>query len=295
MTVNEGASSDQVLHATDPDGDALTFSQVVGPTFMVVATTSATTGNVHLAPGFLEASCSMPNKVYTATVKASDGSLDDTKSFTITVVNVDHAPVANPGGPYTGCTGVPVTMNGSASSDPDGDPLTFAWNFGDGNTGNGATPSHTYASQGTFVVTLTVTDNCTPALSNTATTTATVGCQATISRCPSAPPVNLNSAGDLCVYIEPLAGCFNASDVSVGTVVMKYGSSTISTTGAGTLGDNCPINGTQDLKVCFTKANLNVLFGSLPNGTTPNVSVTVEGSTVSGCNFQGSIMFDVKK
>jgi len=106
--------------------------------------------------------------------------------------------------------------------------------------------------------------------------------------------VNLNSAVDACLYIEPIGGCFNAADVTVGTVVMKYGINTISTTGVGSPGDNCPTNGTTDLKVCFSKVNLGTLFAALPSGTS-TVSVTVEGSTTSGCQFEGSITFDVKK
>src|SRR4029079_14531769 len=50
-------------------------------------------------------------------------------------------------------------FNGAGSSDPDGTIAGYAWTFGDGATGAGATPSHTYAAAGTFTVTLTVTDN----------------------------------------------------------------------------------------------------------------------------------------
>src|SRR5207247_4817803 len=52
MTVNENATADQVITGTDPDGNALTFTKAAGPTFMTVTTTNATTGNIHLAPGF---------------------------------------------------------------------------------------------------------------------------------------------------------------------------------------------------------------------------------------------------
>ena len=36
--------------------------------------------------------------------------------------------------------------------------LTYAWDFGDGSTGSGVSPQHTYAAGGTYTVTLTVTD-----------------------------------------------------------------------------------------------------------------------------------------
>ncbi|MCW9018346.1 MAG: pre-peptidase C-terminal domain-containing protein [Kangiellaceae bacterium] len=57
------------------------------------------------------------------------------------------------------CTELACNFNGSGSSDPDGSIASYAWNFGDGNTATGATPSHTYASAGTYTVQLTVTDN----------------------------------------------------------------------------------------------------------------------------------------
>ena len=51
-----------------------------------------------------------------------------------------------------------VTFSAAGSSDPDGDPMTFEWTFGDGNTGTGLTTSHTYAQTGEYAVKLAVGD-----------------------------------------------------------------------------------------------------------------------------------------
>ena len=52
-----------------------------------------------------------------------------------------------------------VAFDATTSTDPNGDPVTYAWDFGDGTTATGATPNHTYAASPDHVtVTLTVTD-----------------------------------------------------------------------------------------------------------------------------------------
>ena len=51
-----------------------------------------------------------------------------------------------------------VTFSAVGTSDSDGDSLTFNWDFGDGNTGQGLTTSHSYASKGEFTVKLNVGD-----------------------------------------------------------------------------------------------------------------------------------------
>jgi chitodextrinase len=50
------------------------------------------------------------------------------------------------------------TFDGSGSSSAEGDITTWDWDFGDGNNGSGEVVTHTYASGGSFQVTLTVTD-----------------------------------------------------------------------------------------------------------------------------------------
>ncbi|TMQ59983.1 MAG: cadherin repeat domain-containing protein, partial [Candidatus Eisenbacteria bacterium] len=96
MTVTEGATANQAISATDPDGNPVTFSKTSGPTFEAVTTTSpgtgTATGNIALTPGFSDSG------TYSSTVTATDNGsppLSNSRSFTITVINQNRAPTLN--------------------------------------------------------------------------------------------------------------------------------------------------------------------------------------------------------
>jgi PKD repeat protein len=54
--------------------------------------------------------------------------------------------------------GTSVTLVSLLASDPTGNPLTFAWDFGDGTTGTGEATTHVYANEGDFFPKVTVTN-----------------------------------------------------------------------------------------------------------------------------------------
>jgi hypothetical protein len=67
------------------------------------------------------------SQVVTFELTVSGEGLSTSDSVNITVKNVDHAPVADPGSDQTVKEDVPVTLSGINSYDPDGDPVAYQW------------------------------------------------------------------------------------------------------------------------------------------------------------------------
>lgn len=114
---------------------------------------------------------SYPNGPSTVTVALrvtdNDGLLSAVDTLQVTVNNAP--PTANASAnPNPVDEGSSITFDGSGSSDPGGGPLTYDWDFGDGNSASGPTASHVYPDgPANYDVILTVTD------SDGATSTAT--------------------------------------------------------------------------------------------------------------------------
>jgi len=136
------------------------------------------------------------------TVTDNDGA-SAVKSTTITVNPPNVAPVpAIVATPLSGSAPMLVNVSGASSSDPDGSVVSYAWNFGNGLTADGALASTTYTTPGSYVVRLTVTDNRGAVRSTTVTVVAgatNVRPIAVISALPTSGPapllVQLGAAG----------------------------------------------------------------------------------------------------
>ena len=91
------------------------------------------------------------------TVIDDEGSFDS-QEIAIEVTNAP--PIANfsatDDAPTVGDT---VEFDASGSYDPNGEVVSYEWDFGDGTTGEGVKVSHSYANTGYYVITLTVTDD----------------------------------------------------------------------------------------------------------------------------------------
>lgn len=116
-------------------------------------------------------------------------------------IQTNTPPIANPGGPYTGYEGSPITFDGSASYDPDaGDSIVnYEWDLDGDNVfeANGVTVSKTWPDDYSGTVTLRVTD--TKGATDTKSTTVTVNNVApTAAISPSfsaSVPITLRIAG----------------------------------------------------------------------------------------------------
>lgn len=125
QAVNEGTMVNlNGSGSSDPNLDPITFlwTQTAGPAVTLSNPASVT-------PTFTAPQVTV-NTVLTFQLVVNDGLLNSTPdSVNITVLNVtvNQAPIANAGPDQTVNEGAVVTLNGTGSSDPDGNPLTFSW------------------------------------------------------------------------------------------------------------------------------------------------------------------------
>lgn len=127
--------------SADPDGTVASWAWDLGD-----GTTAegATVAHTYTEPG---------TYAVTLTVTDDDGATATATQEVTVITGLPTAQLALTADRLT------VAVDASASSDPDGTLTGYAWTFGDGSTGTGATAQHTYAAPGTYTVGLTVTDD----------------------------------------------------------------------------------------------------------------------------------------
>jgi PKD repeat protein len=95
---------------------------------------------------------------YTAVLTVTDDKRMEGKAEVVITVGNKPPVAAIAVSPQKGTAPLTVTLDGSQSSDPDDADLSFSWDFGDGARGGGRVVTHTYEREGTFQVSLEVTD-----------------------------------------------------------------------------------------------------------------------------------------
>jgi len=198
---------------------------------------------------------------YSVSLTVTDnGGATDSDLTTATITTAPNvAPTANANGPYTGITGVAVSFFSTGSSDSDGTISAYLWNFGDGGSSTQANPTHTYASAGSYSVSLTVTDNDGATDSDTAT--------ATITDVATVPNVSINSTSQ--------SGALVSTAVSEQTLTTQSGYKIFA---VNDLGMHC---GDFDTRVSSILPPFNVVHATvIQRGTTPNVLTPSDGVQV---------------
>ncbi|MGH7680381.1 MAG: PKD domain-containing protein, partial [Candidatus Eiseniibacteriota bacterium] len=275
------------VSASDPDGDAIkTLSADL--TTLPPGNDAAFTVGADRASGSL-AWTTQAADVGTYSIRFVAG--NSQSGFANTHIEVrpeNRPPVADAGGPYTGVVDVPVAFDGSGSSDPDGDPLSMSWEFGDGATASGAQPLHAYRAAGDYPVTLHVGDG---RLSSSGSAVATIGTLLPARVFPALRNRIIFLAQRIpgaTFQLEPVAQSFRLEEVDVSSITLRRRgpNSSVeiqpSTRKLGAVRDR-DRNGVDEISLFFEQHDLRRLFGWILG--TRAVPLRVEGALLSGARF----------
>ncbi len=214
---------------------------------------------------------------------------------------VDQQPVV------AGPTAITVTPGATLSltrtaTDPDGDaidsftanlaalpgsPATFT--VSGSNTSGTVAWTPTVADIGSYVVSFSAANRLVGVGSTTITVSAVLDARFFVA---DPVKINIGSARPMnCVYLEPVAGSFELTDVDLSTLKMiSVGTGDVSEipaiSGKPAVVDDRDHNLVPDLEVCFSKANLRALFGHLSGKN--QVPVQLHCQLVSGALFEGT-------
>jgi PKD domain-containing protein len=217
------------------------------------------------------------------------------------VLDLNRPPVADAGGPYEGVVGQPVEFDGSGSSDPDGDPIYFYWDFGDstGASSSEMRPFHTYTAPGEYTVALVVYEWTFQQFgvdSTTASIHSNSPARLFVSR--GNREIRLSSGKPAwCAQLEPVHSSFNASDVVLSSLVLVSDSTSgpVSRISAipgkpSTVADTDG-NGIEEVTACFAKQDLQQLFAYVSGKSVERL--VVEGLLANGNRIRAVMQVEV--
>ena len=180
-----------------------------------------------------------------------------------------------------------VTFDGSLSTDSDGRIVSYAWNFGDGSQGSGVLVKHGFSNDGSYTVTLTVTDDRgqSASLSKTVAVTASANPKADFVVSPAAPGVDqqvfFNAAPSAAAtgrtivrYDWDYGSGRQDSGILVWQIYSKAGTYTV----VLTVTDDAGNKGTVTKSVTVSAGGLAASFSYLPTAPTRNDTVFFNGS-----------------
>ncbi len=248
-----------------------------------------TTGSGHVCSSLADSGGSVPTGRYGGLVAEADtaNATATTWSIVLRTVEPNQAPTAS----FTfTCDGTACDFDASGSSDPDGSVVSYAWDFGDGDTGGGTSASHDFAASGTRDVTLTVTDDegttgslvlPVAVVRNNAAPTASFMATCTFLRCELDATASADSDGSLSTYAWDFGdGQGDTTTGAVATHVYGTGGPHVVTL---TVTDNDGGTGSTAVGVVPVAARPIVAVGSTANqGNVSTPNTTVPAGTSAG-------------
>ena len=268
------------VQSSDPEGASLSYqwSIVSQPSGSNITLSDANSAVPTFTPLFIGD--------YNFQLIVNDGQLASAAAA-VKVTTVNRLPIVNAGGPYVGVAGIPVQFSGSGS-DPDNDPITFTWNFGDGGTAAGAAAVHTYSAIGSYNISLTATDS--------------LGARATSTSIATIDGVNISkiepSGGTIGALVtitgtnfEPEARVtFNGTPAVVRTITSNMITTTVPvtaisgpvtvTTSRGSASRNFTVSTIEDFSIAVNPASIQTVQGG-------STSIVIEATPSNG--FTGLI------
>ena len=180
-----------------------------------------------------------------------------------------------------------VTFDGSLSTDSDGRIVSYAWNFGDGSQGSGVLVKHGFSNDGSYTVTLTVTDDRgqSASLSKAVAVSTSANPKADFVASPTAPSVNqqvfFNAAASTAAtgrtivrYDWDYGSGRQDSGILVWQIYSQPGAYAVTLT----VTDDAGKTGTTSKTVTVTAAGLNASFTFSPTAPTRTDTVYFNGS-----------------
>ncbi len=177
---------------------------------------------------------------YTVTLTVSNGDYTDAADVTITVTEGEPV-IGQDVGPVEPTPTPDDPINAAFSASPDsgeaplivhfsdtssGNPTTWSWDFGDGESGSGATPVHTYQNAGSYIVTLTVSNGDSTDTADV-TITVTDANPVIVTNIESVKPTEMPTMATMAT-IDPISASFSASPDSGEAPLTVYFSDTSS-------------------------------------------------------------------
>lgn len=267
--------------SSDVDGNLLTYS------WAFTSKPSGSTATLNNAAAVNPTFTVDKAGTYVVSLIVNDGTVNSAPD-TITISTINVAPVANAGNDQTVPEESTVTLDGSGSSDADGNALTYSWAFTTKPTESTAilsgtttmNPTFTADEEGTYVVSLIVNDGTVNSAPDTVTITAEESevedVEAEVEIKPET--INLKSKGKFKAFIE-LPESYSADEVVLATVVCE---------GAHAIDGR--VDGEDRYIATFNTQDLRITVSSKDE----EVTLTVSGELEDGTKFTGSDTVKVK-